>query len=77
MPDSGEAVAEHHGVENHGLEIRSVGHHVTLLLAYLLPLVILSKQIAVPIDYGIRVFHAPRDKLSSSDSTLSIRFCSS
>src|SRR5918992_628082 len=59
LPNSGEAVAEHHGVENHGLEIRSVGHHVTLLLAYLLPLVILSKQIAVPIDYGIRVFHAP------------------
>ena len=59
LPNSGEAMAEHHGVENHGLEIRSVGHHVTLLLAYLLPLVILSKQIAVPLDYGIRVFHAP------------------
>jgi Ca2+:H+ antiporter len=59
FPNPSEAVAEHHGVENHGLEIRSVGHHVTLLLAYLLPLVILSKQIAVPIDYGIRVFHAP------------------
>jgi Ca2+:H+ antiporter len=35
------------------------GPHLALLVAYLLPLVILSKQIAVPIDHGIRVLHAP------------------
>jgi Ca2+:H+ antiporter len=54
LPNPSEAVAEHAG-----LQVRSIGHHVTLLLAYLAPLAILSKQIAVPIDYGIRVFHAP------------------
>jgi len=41
------------------LEIRSVAYHVVLLLAYLLPVVILAKQLAVPIDYGIRVLQAP------------------
>jgi Ca2+:H+ antiporter len=30
-----------------------------LLLAYLLPVVLLSKQIATPINYGIQVLHAP------------------
>jgi Ca2+/H+ antiporter len=29
------------------------------LLAYLLPLIILAKQLAVPINYGIGVLHAP------------------
>ena len=40
-------------------EFRSVGYHVALLFAYLLPLVILAKQLAVPIDHGIAVLHAP------------------
>jgi Ca2+:H+ antiporter len=43
----------------HG-ETRSLGYHAALLLAYLLPLVILSKKLAVPLDYGIDVLHAPR-----------------
>ncbi|MGZ8247117.1 TerC/Alx family metal homeostasis membrane protein [Methylomagnum sp.] len=43
----------------HGLETRSTPYHIALLLAYLLPVVFLSKQLAVPIDYGIRAFHAP------------------
>jgi Ca2+:H+ antiporter len=36
-----------------------LGSHLGLLIAYLLPLVILSQQIAVPIEHGIRVFRAP------------------
>jgi Ca2+:H+ antiporter len=40
-------------------EIRSISYHAPLLLAYLLPVVILSKQIAVPINHGIHVLHAP------------------
>ncbi len=40
-------------------EFRSVGYHVLLLIAYLLPLVTLAKQLAVPIDHGIAVLHAP------------------
>jgi Ca2+:H+ antiporter len=55
-PDAPAADATHH--EAHG-EVRSVAYHAPLLLAYLLPLVFLSKQEAVPLDYGIRVWHAP------------------
>ena len=46
--------------EGHGdHKVRPVAYHLPLLLAYLLPLVILSKQLAVPINYGIRVLDAP------------------
>jgi Ca2+:H+ antiporter len=38
---------------------RSVAYHASLLLSYLLPLVILSKQMAVPINYSISVLRAP------------------
>jgi len=34
-------------------------YHVVLLLAYVIPIVLLAKQIAVPIDYGISVLRAP------------------
>lgn len=40
-------------------EVYSAAYHAPLLLLYLLPVVILAKEIAVPIDYGIRVLHAP------------------
>jgi Ca2+:H+ antiporter len=51
--DSDEAA--HAGIEpKHG-----AAWHGTFLLAYLLPVVILAKQIAVPIDYAIDVFKAP------------------
>lgn len=40
-------------------EIRSVPYHVLLLLAYMAPLVILSRQLAVPIDFTIDVLGAP------------------
>ncbi len=38
---------------------RSLAYHAAFLVAYLLPLVLLSKQLAVPIDHGIRVLGAP------------------
>ncbi len=44
---------------HHGHEVHSVAYHAPLLLAYLAPTVILAEQIAVPIDYGIHVLHAP------------------
>jgi hypothetical protein len=48
------------GMEKHGgLALRSVKYHGLLLLAYVLPIVLLAKQIAVPIDYGISVLGAP------------------
>ena len=42
-----------------GPGLRSVAYHAALLLAYMLPLVILAKQLAVPIDLGIAMLDAP------------------
>ncbi len=44
---------------HHASEVRSVTHHATLLILYIVPLVILAKKIAVPIDYAIQVLNAP------------------
>lgn len=46
-------------IQAHGGELRSIGFHVALLIAYLLPLVLLAKQLAVPINHGIVVLRAP------------------
>lgn len=40
-------------------EVHSVPYHVLLLLAYMGPLVILTRHLAVPIDFTIRVLGAP------------------
>jgi Ca2+:H+ antiporter len=40
-------------------EVYSVPYHMVLLLAYMGPLVILTQQLAVPIDFTIRVMGAP------------------
>jgi Ca2+:H+ antiporter len=46
-------------VEHNSHEVRSVTYHGPLLLAYLLPVGLLAKKIAVPIDYGVHVLSAP------------------
>jgi len=43
----------------HAEQSGSTVFHSVMLIAYLLPIVILAKQMAVPIDYGIRVLGAP------------------
>jgi Ca2+:H+ antiporter len=54
------ATTDYHGSDMHeGLEVHSVGYHSLLLLAYAVPIVLLAKQIAVPIDYSISVLGAP------------------
>ena len=53
LPHSDEAAAAEVGPEHSGT------WHAIWLLAYLIPVVILAKQIAVPIDYAISVFNAP------------------
>jgi Ca2+:H+ antiporter len=53
-PPAAEGAAAHGGGA-----VRSVGYHALFLAAYLLPLALLAKQLAVPIDYGIRVLQAP------------------
>jgi Ca2+:H+ antiporter len=55
-PAIGEAIAATES--NHG-ETHSLGYHATLLLMYLLPVVVLAEEIALPIDHGIEVLHAP------------------
>jgi Ca2+:H+ antiporter len=42
-----------------GMEIRSIPYHTVLLLSYLLPVVILAKQLAIPINHGIHTLGAP------------------
>jgi Ca2+:H+ antiporter len=37
----------------------SLTYHAVLLVMYLLPLIVLAEEIAVPIDHGIEVLHAP------------------
>jgi Ca2+:H+ antiporter len=54
--DSG--VAAHAGVHA-GLEIRSASYHAVLLVAYIVPIVLLAKEIAVPINYAVDVLGAP------------------
>lgn len=49
-----------HDAEYHRLrEVRSIPYHTVLLLAYLLPVIILAKQIAIPINHGITTLGAP------------------
>jgi Ca2+:H+ antiporter len=43
----------------HATEHPSVAWHGTLLILYIVPIVLLSKKIAIPIDFGVRVAGAP------------------
>jgi Ca2+:H+ antiporter len=42
-----------------GHAVRSVPYHAIILVAYVAPLVVLSKQIAIPINHAILVLRAP------------------
>ncbi len=52
-PAGAESQAAHHG------ESQSIAYHASFLVAYLLPVVVLAEEIALPIDHGIEVLHAP------------------
>ncbi|WOO41743.1 hypothetical protein [Rubellicoccus peritrichatus] len=57
-PDVGsEAEDSHEGHE--GLVVRSVGFHAVFLILTILPIVLLSKKVALVIDYGIAQAQAP------------------
>jgi len=43
----------------HGHDVRSVRYHAPLLVVYLLPLVYLAEQLAVPLNHAIGAFEAP------------------
>jgi Ca2+:H+ antiporter len=51
----GEASATGHA----DIETNSITYHALFLVMYLLPVVVLSEEIALPIDHGIEVLHAP------------------
>ena len=50
-PDESTGHAEH--------EVRSAPWHATLLIANIVPIILLSKQIALPIEFGVNLFDAP------------------
>lgn len=56
-PADNEPTAEH---DSHAdLAVRSVPFHALLLLAYLIPVVLLAKKLAIPIDYGVEELALP------------------
>jgi Ca2+:H+ antiporter len=57
-PTTGQPAPPNEG-EHHAHAVRSAAYHAPLLMVYLLPVVVLAKKIAVPIDYGIHVLNAP------------------
>jgi Ca2+:H+ antiporter len=57
---SREEAAKEVGHDHDDSEIRSAPYHGVLLVLYLLPLALLAKQLAIPLDYGIRVTGAPQ-----------------
>jgi len=61
LPSSATTVTtDNQGVDLHAeFEVQSVRYHSLLLLAYAVPIVLLAKQIAVPINYSISVLGAP------------------
>lgn len=56
------ATVEDHADDRHheGLVIRSVGHHVLFLVLTMLPIVLLSKNMAKLVDHGIETLSAPQ-----------------
>jgi len=54
-PNAGSANEHPHGEQG----VRSAPHHSLFLVLYILPLIILSKQFAIPLEYGTRVLGAP------------------
>jgi Ca2+:H+ antiporter len=56
------ATVEDHADDHHheGLVIRSVGHHVLFLVLTMLPIVLLSKNMAKLVDHGIETLSAPQ-----------------
>ena len=52
----GEGSAAGHAAD---IETNSITYHALCLVMYLLPVVVLAEEIALPIDHGIEVLHAP------------------
>jgi Ca2+:H+ antiporter len=60
LPEPEQGLMGAHGLaRQHGWAVSSVRYPIGLLLSYLLPLVVLSKQLAIPINYGMHELQAP------------------
>ncbi len=57
---SREEASKEVGHDHENMEIRSTSFHGVLLVLYVLPIALLAKQFAVPLDYGVRVIGAPQ-----------------
>jgi Ca2+:H+ antiporter len=53
------APADQQAVETHDNEVHSTKYHTSFLLVYVIPIVVLAKQIALPLGYGVSVLGAP------------------
>jgi Ca2+:H+ antiporter len=53
--DEADAMPEHAAA----IDVRPAAYHGVLLVLYIVPIVLLSKKIAVPIDHGVNVLRAP------------------
>jgi Ca2+:H+ antiporter len=61
-PAPGQALEHRHGsapAHAADIETNSITYHALFLVMYLLPVVVLAEEIALPIDHGIEVLHAP------------------
>lgn len=58
-PGDGGGTAPVHGEGHEAHPAQSVGFHAFMLLVYVVPIVIMAKQIATPINFGIHVLNAP------------------
>jgi Ca2+:H+ antiporter len=57
-PAPARALEAQNNAQAHG-PTNSLTYHAVLLAMYLLPLIVLAEEIALPIDHGIEVLHAP------------------
>lgn len=57
---SREAASKEVGHHPDGMKIRSAPYHGTFLMLQLVPIALLAKQMAVPLDFGAKVFGAPQ-----------------
>jgi Ca2+:H+ antiporter len=57
-PARASALETQNNVPAHG-PTNSLAYHAVLLAMYLLPVIVLAEEIALPIDHGIEVLHAP------------------
>jgi Ca2+:H+ antiporter len=57
---SAESAEQEPGDDHEEIQVHSASYHGVLLVLYLIPIALLAKQLAVPLDYAIAVVGAPQ-----------------